>query len=360
MNYIIVFLVLTSIPYLIIGLIMLVYGMKQNLQKNYAYKPSVTIFIPTRNEESQIGGKLENLLAQTYPITEILVIDSSTDDTPRIVEKYQKEHPLIKLIRRPKETTMVKKVNGAFELAKGEIIVKTDCDSRARSEDALKELIANFSNSKIGGACGICTSQKDTEKYFRKIMTWIQAAETELDSTIIAHSTSLLAFRKAATIPLGSHVIADDVHEFILLRKKGYRTIADMKVLSEEELPDTFKAKRLWRDRRAQGIIKALIENKDVLFNPRYGKYGLIVYPMCIFTLVISPFLLTLNATLVVFLLSASKPAYLLIFIAVGVLIFLLKPSMVLAIIDAQLGGLNGTIRTLLGKVPSPTWEKIE
>jgi len=358
MNHILAFLVLISVPYLAICLIALVYGTKQNLRKDYSYRPTVTIFIPTRNEGSQISGKLENLLAQTYPITEILIIDSSTDDTPRIVERYQKEYPIIRLIRRPKEITIVKKVNDAFELAKGEIIVKTDCDSRVRSRDALKELIANFSDLKIGGACGICTSQKDTEKYFRKIMTRIQKAETKLDSTIIAHSSSLLAFKRAAVVPLGSHVIADDTQEFILLRKKGYRTIVDTKVVSEEKVPDTFKAKRLWRDRRAQAIVKALIENKDVLFNPRYGKYGLMIYPMNMFLMVISPFVLALNAVLAVYLLSISNLLYLLIFIAVGMLIFVSKPSVVLSFMDSQIGGLNGTMRIVLGKVP--TWEKIE
>jgi len=358
MEPLLVLLALTAIPYLIVGLIVLRFGAEESSRKNHKYKPSVTIFIPTRNEKSQIGEKIENLLAQTYPIEEILVFDSSSDDTPRVVEEYESQHRIVKLIRRSKDDTIAQKLNDALELAKGEILVKTDCDSRATSGDAVEELIANFADPKVGGVCGVCTSKRNTEKNFRRVMTLIQRAESRLDSTIIAHSSSLVAFRRVATAPVGPYVIADDTQEFILIRKSGYRTIIDTKVVSEERVPRAIGAKRLWRDRRAHAIVKALMDSRDVLFNPKYGSYGLVVFPMNVFLLAISPFVLLLDAALVCYVALTTCPLHLLILIGIGILAVSVKPGLALSVIDGQVGGLNGTIRALLGRTPK--WEKIE
>ncbi|MGA7329546.1 MAG: glycosyltransferase family A protein [Rhodomicrobium sp.] len=54
--------------------------------------PVVTIIVPARNEEGNIGRCLESLLAQTYPSECFRIIaadDDSTDATPEIVSKYE-------------------------------------------------------------------------------------------------------------------------------------------------------------------------------------------------------------------------------------------------------------------------------
>lgn len=49
--------------------------------------PKVTVIIPARNEERNIVGCVESLLAQTYPNFEVIVVDDgSTDETPRLLE----------------------------------------------------------------------------------------------------------------------------------------------------------------------------------------------------------------------------------------------------------------------------------
>ncbi len=75
-----------------------------NLKLDEAYKPKVTIILPTYNEARIIADRLDNIYAQDYPreLTEVIVIDSaSTDGTPEIVEEWAKRHSdlTLKLIR---------------------------------------------------------------------------------------------------------------------------------------------------------------------------------------------------------------------------------------------------------------------
>lgn len=345
---------ISLVPYVIIGLIVVICGSRQNHKKDYSYHPKVTVFIPTWNEEEHIAKKLDNLLEQMYPIAEILIFDCSSDGTKRIVEEYQKKHSNIQLIRQKQRSGMAITLNDALKKAKGEVIVKTDCDSLTKSKDALKELIANFSQEGIGGVSGICVN-KGLEGSFRSFMTRLQISESNLDSTTVAHSTSLLAFRKSAVSEVDSNSVAEDTEEFVLIRKKGYRTIIDSSVISEEDVPKTFAKRRLQKDRRAQGIITVLFQNISILFNPRYGLYGLVVFPINFFLLVVSPFVILLSLILLGYQLFLINPIYLMLYIllVVSTLIFYKiqhpRLSWLLALIDLQLSGLLGTLQFLRG-----------
>ncbi len=65
---------------------------------------AVTIIVPARDEETNIGDCLRSLLAQDYPgaRVNILVIDDhSTDDTATMVERASRQHPQIELLKAP-------------------------------------------------------------------------------------------------------------------------------------------------------------------------------------------------------------------------------------------------------------------
>ena len=48
---------------------------KHPVEKNYDYKPYVTVMIPAHNEEEVIGDTIKNISAMDYPLYEIIVID---------------------------------------------------------------------------------------------------------------------------------------------------------------------------------------------------------------------------------------------------------------------------------------------
>lgn len=98
----------------------------------------VTVVIPARNEEENIGRCLRSLSAQHYPaeLLELIVVnDHSTDGTARIVS----DHPagnlrLVNLsdyVSTPINSYKKKAIEVAVSLAGGELIITTDADCTA-------------------------------------------------------------------------------------------------------------------------------------------------------------------------------------------------------------------------------------
>jgi cellulose synthase/poly-beta-1,6-N-acetylglucosamine synthase-like glycosyltransferase len=91
----------------------------------------VSVIIPARNEEKNIGSCLDSILAQDYPktYTEIIVADDqSTDQTASIV--LSKPVKMLNMKDLPEETIAFKKkaISAAITSSKGELIITTDAD----------------------------------------------------------------------------------------------------------------------------------------------------------------------------------------------------------------------------------------
>lgn len=357
LDYWMLILLILLTPYFVIGALTSAYAKNQRIRKNSTYNPSVTVFIPTYNEERYIEAKLENVLSQTYTIDEILIYDCSTDNTAHLVDKYQKRYPQIKLIRQHDRIGPARTFNQVLLDAKGEIIIKTDADVTVQSRNAIRDLILNFSDPEVGGACGVYVKKQGIDKYYRSLMTRIQKAESNIDSTVIAH-TGLLAVRKSAAISVDPASMAEDTEEFILLRKRGFKTIIDSNVQAEEETPDNFMIRRKQRDRRAQGIIKAMIRNKDIFFNTKFGKYGFIIFPIELFIIALSPFVLLAVAAVSAYILYLSNPLLLAFLIIPALILILSRSNILFAAFDTQLSGLIATLKFIMNK-DDPLWPKV-
>jgi chlorobactene glucosyltransferase len=95
---------------------------------------SVSALIPARNEAHNIERCVRSLLAQGYPITEILVLDDgSTDETAAVVERLAAEDSRVRLITGDKLPQGWMGKNYAChqlaELASGEWLLFTDADT---------------------------------------------------------------------------------------------------------------------------------------------------------------------------------------------------------------------------------------
>jgi len=96
----------------------------------YIYMP-VSIVVPARNEEENIGRCLDSLLMQDYPrdLMEIIVVDDqSTDRTVEMIKNYQ--DPSIRLISIWEDEKFGKKsaVAKGIQSSSHEIIITTDAD----------------------------------------------------------------------------------------------------------------------------------------------------------------------------------------------------------------------------------------
>ena len=126
---------------------------KKQINKDYTYKPSVTIMIVAHNEEKVIEKKLNNVLSIDYPNdkTDILVSsDNSTDCTNKIVKLFIEKHPdkNIRLCEVEKRMGKTNAQNEAVKFVTSEILVMTDANAML-DKNAIKELAAAFSSEDI-------------------------------------------------------------------------------------------------------------------------------------------------------------------------------------------------------------------
>jgi len=121
---------------------------------------SISVIVITYNEALNIRECLESLLAQDYPAEryEIIVVDSSTDETPRIVQQY----PRVRLVKSEKGFSQQK--NMGLQAAKHEIVAFTDADCLA-PPDWLRIIGRAFEEKTIAGIGGNAFPPAGTNRF---------------------------------------------------------------------------------------------------------------------------------------------------------------------------------------------------
>lgn len=120
---------------LLVALLNIAYSLRMPGRPQKKTGPLVSVLIPARNEADTIGECLEGLVGQTYENYEIVVLDDgSTDDTPKILESYEKRYEHLRVIRGKEKPTDWKgkafAVQQLAEAADGEYLYIVDADTR--------------------------------------------------------------------------------------------------------------------------------------------------------------------------------------------------------------------------------------
>ena len=269
--------------------------------KQRGYLTSISVVIPTYNEEATIKGKLDNLLKQDYPpeLMEIIVIDSaSTDNTIQILKKIITDIEIdIKLISEKERRGKAEALNTIFTQFEGNILIISDADS-ILEKNGITQLISNFEDPKVGAVTGrqILLNPNQTnvtklEKSYRNIYETMRIGESLIDSTPIFHG-ELSGYRKELVERFLAETIADDSTLAVKTRKKGYKSIYDPEAIFYEYTPHSLKARYQQKIMRAQGLIQMFWRERGVFFNSEYGKFGRIIFPAEFFMHIISPIIL--------------------------------------------------------------------
>ena len=115
--------------------------------------PLVSVLIPARDEESDIGACLESLRAQDYPNFEILVLDdSSSDATAATVQQIAAVDPRVRLLRgKPLPQGWAGKPFACYQLAsqaRGSWLLFTDADT-IHAPAMLRSALAYACNNRL-------------------------------------------------------------------------------------------------------------------------------------------------------------------------------------------------------------------
>lgn len=270
-----------------------------NNRRNLFYYPkpkkkfSLTFLVPAYNEEKTIAETIKALLASTYPIKEVIVInDGSKDNTLKIVKNLQKKYSNLKLINK-KNTGKADSLNQGIKIAKGEIIAVTDADSYPQ-KDAVEKMIGFFNDNKVGAVTS-CVFLKNNKTFFEKIqeieyivLAWTRKLLDFIDSVYVTNGP-LSMYRAKALKEVGGfdpQSITEDIEVTWHILSKGHKT--KMSLGSKVYTTTPNKLKPWWKQRLRWGIggIDTIIKYKSYFF--KKGMFGFFIIPFVTFTIFMS------------------------------------------------------------------------
>lgn len=117
--------------------------------QNETNNPRVTVLMPIYNGETYLKEATDSILNQTYKDFEFLIInDGSKDRSAEIISKYT--DPRINLVHNEKNLGLITTLNNGIEIAKGEYIVRMDCDDISVPDRIEKQVKFMDENPEVG------------------------------------------------------------------------------------------------------------------------------------------------------------------------------------------------------------------
>lgn len=273
----------------------------ENTSADISVFPEITVFIPARDEKLLLLEKLSNVLSMNYPASKmkILLIDSgSVDGTGEIARDFlsREAKNISWTIFRLDSPGKSLAVNAAIETIDTEFFIMTDVDSNF-SEDSVIIAISRLINEpNIGALCGKKkTSSDSTFSAYRERFNKIRIGESNIDSTPIFEG-SLCAFRTSAVSNgIDDSINADDTQLALISRRNNFRSVMDPRLEFTE--PESNYSREIRRSiRRAQGIIRCLVANRDLgRINDPFGSF----FNHSLYFYVFFPWLMTASILLI-------------------------------------------------------------
>ena len=276
---IIILLVHTYIIYpVILGFISLFKG-KPYPDVNPRSLPSVSILISAYNEEKVIEDRIENIKNLNYNFNKVELIigsDCSSDKTEEILSKKGIEHSWIKVSNYKNRRGKAAVLNDLADLAKNEILVFTDANTRFE-QDALLKLVSQFSSQKIGGVCGklILEEPKDDydstnkERLYWKYETKLKELEGRLGLLISANG-GIYAIRKKLFQKFpDEYAVTDDLYQTLAVLNQNFDFIYRMQAVAHEDISKEVISEFRRKVRFAATNYQTILFFKRLLFNKR-------------------------------------------------------------------------------------------
>jgi cellulose synthase/poly-beta-1,6-N-acetylglucosamine synthase-like glycosyltransferase len=238
--------------------------------------PLVSIVIAAYNEERVIRERLDNLLKIDYPKDKLEIViasDGSDDDTNKIVSEHAKDG--ITLAALSDRSGKVNVLNRVIPGLKGDIVVLSDANTFYKS-DAIRNLIRNFSDTKIGCVCGELVFQSATDSEVGKLEGFYWRYEQFLkrvegaNGSLLGANGGIYAIRKNLFETLPSNTVVEDFVLPMKILEKGYKVIYEPDAIAYEETSKKMMQEMERRIRIGAGDFQALLLTWKML-NPLHG-----------------------------------------------------------------------------------------
>lgn len=218
---------------------------------------SYSVVICAYNEETNIGNLLERIITDsTKNLKEILVISSSKDSTNTIVQKWQKQNKIIKLIREKERRGKSAAMNYGLKNALGDVIVFISADNLPQ-KGAIAKLIAPFKNPDIAATTARPIPLNNDRKIFSKISSVIWSLHHKLCLKKPKLSGELFAIRKGIVREIPKDSATDDkaIEQQLVTQNLKIQYVPSAKSFMKS--PDNFKDFISQRRRIAFGYLQS-------------------------------------------------------------------------------------------------------
>jgi cellulose synthase/poly-beta-1,6-N-acetylglucosamine synthase-like glycosyltransferase len=306
-------------------------GSLRDLLERDVYKP-VSILVPAYNEEVSIVRSVRSLLAVQFPEFEVIVVsDGSTDETlGRLIDAFAlAEQPLA--TRHDLSTATVRRtfrslthpnlvvvdkdnggkadsLNAGLNLARYPLFAGVDADSMLDAEAILRAtrlfvedetLLAvggtirpiNGAVVKDGRVMEVTVPKKWLERF--QVLEYAHAFFTgragwSYFRSLLIISGAFGLFRRTAVLEAGGFqvgTVAEDMelvvrlHKHFLRKGQPYSIRFTPDPICWSEVPSDLRTLRRQRNRWHRGLWETLWTHKDMLFNRRFGRLGMVAVP---------------------------------------------------------------------------------
>jgi len=257
--------------------------------------PEVSIIIPAYNEEGNIVPTLKSVEAMDYPKNKLsiyIIDDGSTDNTYKEALEYSKlmlknDNYKRVVVFTQKNQGKYAAMNAALKMINTEFFASLDADSMP-SKDALKKLMECFGNKKVAGVSPVLKVYKpsnmiQTIQFFEyTINHFYKSVINRLDSVHVLPGP-LSVYRTAIVKKVGCFREAhktEDMELAMRIQKAQYKIVQCNGAFVFTKTPYTIKSLYRQRHRWNYGTFRNLIDYRKMMFNRKYGDFGIFQLPM--------------------------------------------------------------------------------
>lgn len=297
-----------------------------------AFSPPVSVIVPAFNEEKSIVQSINSLLRLHYNQLEVVVVnDGSKDDTLELLKKSQllvaEDIPRLSMISNSqirgiyrskihanlividKENSgKADSLNLGMDYSSNELICAVDSDS-ILDDEALLAIATPFVENPLtiasGGTIQIANGSRIRNSRVEATEmpnTWIERVQIVeyirsffcgrvgldmLRSTLVI-SGAFGIFKKEAMVAVGGYKTANlgedmdlvvRMHRYYRQEKLDYSIVFLPDPVCWTECPSDWKTLYKQRKRWQVGLLQSLHQNRDMMFNHKFGTIGMFAFP---------------------------------------------------------------------------------